>query len=230
MDARLKQVLSLVIEDVIETGEPVGSQYLVDTYHLKVSSATIRNWFVELEDQGYIIQQHTSSGRVPTEKGYRLYVEELLDSKPLPKKAQQELAEACDTHGDTARKVKALAKTVADLAESAVVVGLEDADSFYTGLSYLFAQPEFRDWNRVVSLSEALERLDEILQEFGSERYYNHPTALIGRACPFGNACGVILLTLPNATFFGLLGPMRMNYREGLALLSAAQKLINNEV
>jgi transcriptional regulator of heat shock response len=225
---RLQNLLALVVEDVIETGEPVGSQYLVDAHHLDVSPATVRNWFAELETEGFIAQPHTSSGRVPTEKGYRLYLDEIMEPKPLPKRMRDSLEEACAVSGDTHRKMKALAKASAEIAQNAVLIGLDEANTFYTGLSQLFAQPEFREWDQVVSLSEVLDRLDDVLQRVRRSTTYNEPTALIGTACPFGNACSSIVLTLPDGALFGLLGPMRMDYRQGFALLSMAKELLMN--
>lgn len=225
MNDRLKHLLSLVIEDVIETGEPVGSHYLVETYRLRVSSATVRNWFTELETDGYIVQQHTSSGRVPTEKGYRLYVEGLVDTKPPRVKTRQALREAYRIRGDEARKLKSLARAMADTAEMAVVAWEDDIGAFATGLSHLFAQPEFHDWNRVVTLSESLDQLDDILRHVHSLSS-EHPIVFIGRSCPFGSACSSIFLSISERACIGLLGPMRMDYREGFALLGAVKQLL----
>jgi len=74
-DRRLK-VLSAIVTDYVRTREPVGSKALVERYRLGVSPATIRNDMAALEDEGYIHQPHTSAGRVPTQKGYRLFVDE----------------------------------------------------------------------------------------------------------------------------------------------------------
>lgn len=228
MEDRLKNLLALVVEDVIETGEPVGSQHMVETHDLSVSSATVRNWFVELEAGGYIAQPHTSSGRIPTEKGYQLYLEELMRLKPLPKRARTELEASLVVAGETNRKIKSLAKCTAEIAGNAVFLGLNEADTFYTGLSQLFAQPEFREWNRVVSLSEVLDRLDDVLHRLRRGSSFREPKALIGSVCPFGDVCGSVLLTLPDGSLMGLLGPMRMDFRQGFALLSTAKELLMN--
>ena len=225
MDDHLKQLLAHVVEVVVETGEPVGSQHLVDARKLDVSPATVRNWFVELEEAGYITQPHTSSGRIPTEKGYRFYVDELMPKKILAKKARQELEEAMAQSSDPTIRAKLFAKKSADLIGNAVLLGLGEADTYYTGLSHLFAQSEFRDWQRMVSLGEALDRMDDILHR-ARRVTFAEPTALIGAECPFGNACGSILMTLPNATLIGILGPMRLDYARGYALLSALSELM----
>jgi heat-inducible transcriptional repressor len=83
LDDRKLAVLRAIVEDFVSTNEPVGSKSLVDRHSLDVSPATIRNDMAVLEDQGFIVQPHTSAGRIPTEKGYRLFVDKLSEVKPL---------------------------------------------------------------------------------------------------------------------------------------------------
>lgn len=227
MDERLAKLLRLVAEDVIATGEPVGSQRIVDAYHVPVSSATIRNWFAELEEQGYVTQPHTSSGRLPTEKGYRAYVEELMEHKVLPKREAGQLERAFRGGMESDACLKAAAKVISEEVQTAVVLGLRDADTYYTGLSQLFSQPEFRDWNRVINISEVLDKLDDVLQKTRAQSF-PEPIALIGSACPFGSACGALVMTARDGSFIGILGPMRMNYPLGFSLLRALQHLLLN--
>lgn len=81
LDERKKKILKAIIKTYMETGEPVGSRTISKYTDLNVSSATIRNEMSDLTDLGYIIQPHTSSGRIPSDKGYRLYVDELMQEK-----------------------------------------------------------------------------------------------------------------------------------------------------
>lgn len=83
MDARKLKILQAIINDYINTAEPVGSRTISKKYDLGISSATIRNEMADLEDMGYIEQLHTSSGRKPSDKGYRLYVDELMSVSEL---------------------------------------------------------------------------------------------------------------------------------------------------
>ena len=83
LDERKLEVLRAIVEDFVATNEPVGSKHLVERHHLGVSPATVRNDMSALEDEGYIVQPHTSAGRVPTDKGYRLFVDQLSTVKPL---------------------------------------------------------------------------------------------------------------------------------------------------
>jgi heat-inducible transcriptional repressor len=83
LDDRKLDVLRAIVEDYVATQEPVGSKALVERHHLRVSPATVRNDMAILEDEGYIRQPHTSAGRVPTDRGYRLFVDKLSRIKPL---------------------------------------------------------------------------------------------------------------------------------------------------
>lgn len=83
LSERKKQILRAVVENYIQTAEPVGSKAIVVSAGLKVSSATIRNEMAELETLGYLEQPHTSAGRIPSPKGYRLYVNELMEEHRL---------------------------------------------------------------------------------------------------------------------------------------------------
>jgi len=81
LDERKKKILKAIIANYLETGEPVGSRTIskyTDT-DLSLSSATIRNEMADLEEMGYIVQPHTSAGRIPTDKGYRFYVDSLME-------------------------------------------------------------------------------------------------------------------------------------------------------
>lgn len=83
LDERKLEVLRAIVEDYVATREPVGSKALVERHALGVSSATVRNDMAVLEEEGYIVQPHTSAGRVPTDKGYRVFVDRLATVKPL---------------------------------------------------------------------------------------------------------------------------------------------------
>src|SRR4051794_38575247 len=82
-DERRLEVLRAIVQDYVSTNDPVGSKALAERHDLGVSPATIRNDMAVLEEQGYITQPHTSAGRVPTDKGYRLFVDRLSAVKPL---------------------------------------------------------------------------------------------------------------------------------------------------
>lgn len=119
-DDRRLRVLSAIVTDYVRTREPVGSRALAERYRLGVSPATIRNDMAALEDEGYIHQPHTSAGRVPTEKGYRLFVDEVARVKPLSGPERRAitalLSGAVDLEQVVARTVRALAQLTGQLA------------------------------------------------------------------------------------------------------------------
>src|SRR5512141_101352 len=85
---RQQTLLLLIIRDYIESAQPVGSKRLVEHYHLRLSSATIRNEMGALTEMGYLRQPHTSAGRVPTEEGYRFFVSQMMNQAELPPSIQ----------------------------------------------------------------------------------------------------------------------------------------------
>ena len=119
-DDRRLEVLRAIVEDYVATHEPVGSRALAERHHLGVSPATIRNDMAALEDEGYIAQPHTSAGRVPTDKGYRLFVDRLAGVKPLSpaeRRAIQSFLEgAVDLDDVVARTVRLLAQVTRQVA------------------------------------------------------------------------------------------------------------------
>lgn len=119
-DDRRLEVLRAIVEDYVATHEPVGSKILVQRHHLGVSPATIRNDMAALEDAGYIVAPHTSAGRVPTDKGYRLFVDRISEVKPLsgPERAavQRFLADAVDLDDVVERAVRLLSQLTHQVA------------------------------------------------------------------------------------------------------------------
>ncbi|MCI0478967.1 hypothetical protein L0Y59_00275 [Candidatus Uhrbacteria bacterium] len=224
MDDKLKSLLRIVVEDVIKTGEAVGSQRLVETYGLDVSPATIRNWFAELEEEGFLVQPHTSAGRLPTEQGYRFYLEELMDAYDLRRKELLEMQRAATELERKADALRRMARAMSEMTRDAVLYADRDMHAYAAGIANLIAQPEFMDRARLLHLGDTLDRMDETLDRLADMRF-DEPTALIGSDCPFGEGCGSVFLTMHDGSLFGILGPMRMDYQRGIALLKAAKRL-----
>ena len=120
LDRRRLEVLRAIVEDYVATQEPVGSKALVERHNLGVSPATIRNDMALLEEEGYIHQPHTSAGRVPTDKGYRLFVDRLTNVKPLTQAERRAihsfLDEAVDLDDVVSRTVRLLAQLTRQVA------------------------------------------------------------------------------------------------------------------
>lgn len=119
-EERRFEVLRAIVADYVATQEPVGSKALVERYNLGVSSATVRNDMVTLEEDGYIAQPHTSAGRIPTDKGYRRFVDRLSEVKPLSvaerRAIQSFLGGAMDLDDVLRRSVRLLAQLTRQVA------------------------------------------------------------------------------------------------------------------
>ncbi|MFH0244401.1 heat-inducible transcriptional repressor HrcA [Streptomyces sp. HK10] len=120
LSERRLEVLRAIVQDYVGTQEPVGSKALTERHNLQVSPATVRNDMAALEDEGYIAQPHTSAGRVPTDRGYRLFVDKLAGVKPLSKPErraiQNFLEDAVDLDDVVSRTVRLLAQLTRQVA------------------------------------------------------------------------------------------------------------------
>lgn len=217
MDIRKEQILNTLIDEHIKTGIPVSSGLLVKKYKLDISPATARSEMAALEEDGYIIQPHTSAGRIPTELAYRYYLENIKE-KELSKTELDFLAPRLKT-GDE-QELKETAKIISRLSGNTVFWAFHRHNLYYTGISNLFQQPEFSQLDLIYDLSAVVDRFDEIIgivyEQIGVGQHI-----LIGHDNPFGDYCSTILFrykTEDNDSIFGILGPTRMDYQKNLAL------------
>lgn len=207
----------------------MASKALVDKHGFSLSPATIRNEMGDLEQGGYIYQPHTSAGRIPTEKGWKLYIENFIKDIELSKEQKKVLDIELRQHGlSYEQAIKNAAKHLAEISKDAVFVGFGDNDFYYTGLSNLFRQPEFRNIDLVYHMSEVIDHLDEVMNSIMHE--LNTDTKIfVGSENPFGKECGSIIgrysFGKNHTGVFGILGPMRMNYENNLALIKYAAQL-----
>lgn len=127
---RKMKILYSIIRDYIETAEPIGSRTIAKKYDLGISAATIRNEMSDLEEMGFLIQPHTSAGRVPSQKAYRLYVDELMDVSRLNEEMQQEIRDSYRQYVEEIDKaIKHTARVIAQLTSYTSMVSLPQMDS-----------------------------------------------------------------------------------------------------
>jgi len=226
MDSRQEQLLLSIIEEYVQSKEPVGSKLLSEKYELHVSPATIRNDMAALEDEGYIAQPHISAGRVPTERAYRFWIEHTT-LNDLEKKEQQIYAR--EWRGRAGEdEIKAIARALSDRADNTVVVAFSTHDFYYTGLSALFSQPEFSVQASTVSMARMIDHLDRILE--GLVAKIHERTVLLGKDNPFSSDCGFVGTPLKRkhgTGCIGILGPMRMDYPRHMSRMRFLDELIN---
>jgi heat-inducible transcriptional repressor len=121
-EERRFEVLRAIVADYVSNQEPVGSKAIVDRHNLGVSSATVRNDMAALEDEGYITQPHTSAGRIPTDKGYRLFVDRLAEIKPLSAAERRAITTFLDSGTDLDDVLKRSVRLLAQLTRQVAVV------------------------------------------------------------------------------------------------------------
>lgn len=224
MEERQKSLLKHIIEEHIKTAAPVSSSLMAEKYFPELSSATIRNEMAELEDLGYIVQPHTSAGRIPTLSGFKHYVESLESDDVLSSKDENNL-DKLELSGDR-ENIKALAKKLAEMSNDAVVVGFGPDDIYYTGLSQLFSQPEFIDSALVYAMSRVIDSLDQVMEQVYRSAS-DSSEVILGDDSIFGNACSAVVSKMPfnnEEIVVAILGPMRMDYSRNLNLVDYIQK------
>jgi len=218
---RKKLILETLIKEYLKTATPVSSGILVDKYKLDISPATVRNEMMELEEENYIYQPHTSAGRIPTELAYNLFFNELNKDKKNKELKETEIKLLEQLFKNDEISFKQTAKAIAELSGTAVFWAFHKNDLYYTGLANLFTQPEFKEVNMVCDVSGIIDRMEEIIDGIFEELEMGEQI-LIGSKNPFGNFLSTVLVKYKhnNQTgIFGILGPMRMNYNRNLSLI-----------
>lgn len=218
LSERQKQILDIVIREYVKTAEPVGSEGR-NFKKLKVSSATVRNEMKELEEKGYLSHPHTSAGRIPTEKGYGFFIENLIGMREVGTEERKILA--VGSEGDFEDALKQKAKTLAQLTDEAVILSFGKESLFYTGLTNLFSKPEFEERGLLISFSEILDALDEGVQKLFREDL-DRVKILFGKKNPFDRNCSIVVggYSAKNKKgILGILGTLRMDYEKDLSLL-----------
>lgn len=217
---RKKTILRTIIKEYIKNAQPVSSGQLVEKCKLGVSPATVRNDMVELEEEGYIMQPHTSAGRIPTELAYKLEIEEITKEKINLKEAEQAILDNLFSFEESGSKQTA--KAIAELSSSAVFWAFHKNDLYYTGLSNLFSQPEFKQSEIVYDVSVVIDHMEEIIDDM-FEKIEDGRQVLIGSNNPFGAFLSTVLVKYKRnkqSGIFGIMGPIRMDYARNLALIN----------
>jgi heat-inducible transcriptional repressor len=228
MTPRQQYILSEIIESYARTAEPVSSQQL--TQKIEVSSATIRAEMAELERLGYIHQPHTSSGRVPTDRGYRLYVNNLKELQ-ADGRISQALARRVASAGEADQAIKYATQSLSEITHNLGLATLSEG-LFFTGLKNLFGQPEFRGTG-AYEVARLLDSLDEWLREAAPDRPVS---AYIGQENPIGKTSGASLIIARFASpysdnsYIGVLGSTRQNYGRVMGLVDYAGKYLEEQL
>jgi heat-inducible transcriptional repressor len=234
---RKQEVLKAIIKHFISTAEPVGSQTIIVSYKFDVSPATIRNDMAELEHEGLIYQPHTSAGRVPTDMGYRLFIDEMANYEEARRKAVQVLRQVHDEYKAQKAKEKIYdaVEVMARATENVSFATLPDNPrTFYLGLANVLRQPEFLyDSIRASQVVELLERHDRFVNLLKALDIDDSVKIFVGKenAIEQIQSCSLIVTKYQVEGFkgyMGLLGPTRMNYPFNTVIVEEVKKLLHS--
>lgn len=225
MTERQQQILSSIVEQYAEVASPVGSSLLAKVFG--VSSATIRAEMAELERLGFITQPHTSAGRVPTDKGYRFYVNSIGsggEETTSERRAERALAARVQPGGQPERTIRTAVDTLVELTHNLGIATIGN-QLYMSGLSNLFGQPEFMQADQVRQVAQLLDNLEPWLREVAP----NQPLSVfIGRENPIGRSAGCSLIIskfrgpYSDQSYIGVLGPTRQSYKDVMQLVRFA--------
>jgi heat-inducible transcriptional repressor len=225
MTDRQQQILRAIVEQYAEVASPVGSSLLAKVF--SVSSATIRAEMAELERGGYIQQPHTSAGRIPTDKGYRTYVNGLGETSletAVEGRGERALAQRVQAGGAPERTIRNAVDTLVELTQNLSLATIGN-QLYMSGLSNLFGQPEFINGGQVQQVASLLDNLEPWLREAAP----NEPLSVyIGSENPIGRTAGVSLIIsrfrspFSDRSYIGVLGPTRQSYHDNMQLVRRA--------
>ncbi|KKQ71986.1 MAG: heat-inducible transcription repressor, heat-inducible transcriptional repressor [Candidatus Peregrinibacteria bacterium GW2011_GWC2_39_14] len=231
-------ILKAIVQRFIETAEPVGSNIIIVQYHLNVSPATVRNDMAELEEEGFIFQPHTSAGRVPTQQGYRKYVEEIADYDSARKRVEKALIPMREEYKiqKTKEKLHEAVHLLSRATHNVSFATLPDNQrTFYLGVSNALRQPEFiNDPVSASQVMEVLEENDNFIKILKSLEIGEKADVFIGQEniIPQIHSCSIIVTKYELdgfEGFLGILGPMRMDYPYNMVLVEEIKKLLRNK-
>ena len=232
MTERQRQILSAIVEQHAEIAAPIGSVMLAKLFG--VSSATIRSEMVRLEEMGMITQPHTSAGRIPTDAGYRFYVN-MLNETPVENalpgfyRSAKAIEARVNTHSDHAdRAIRSAVDSLVELTQNLGIATIGD-ELYMSGIGNLFSQPEFASALHTQSVARLLDNLEPWLREAAPNEPLN---VYIGAENPIGKTSGVSLIIsryrspYSDKSYIGVLGSTRQSYDKVMRLVRHAGAML----
>lgn len=233
MTDRQSKILCAIVEQYAEVAAPVGSVLLANLFG--VSSATIRAEMARLEEMGYIEQPHTSAGRIPTDKGYRYFVNKVTDQSDLSitsniNRSVRAMDIRVKSAGEAARSIKSAVDSLVEITQNLGLATIGD-QLYMSGISNLFGQPEFADGSAVYEVAQLIDNLEPWLREAQP----NEPLSVyIGHENPIGKTSGCSLIVskfrspYSDRSYIGMVGPTRQSYAQVMNLVQHAGKTLES--
>lgn len=229
IDDRKQQVLRIIVEDYVDYAEPVASVSVTKKHHLEASPATIRFDMAELEKKGYIKKPHTSAGRIPSDKGYRFFIDKIMDDIELSQREEDLIRERMKKTEKEYFHVM-LSELLSALCDNASVVISSDKyrNIYINGISRMLKQPEFSAADTACKIIETLEdhlKISDTLNEYAHEKDEDI-SIHVGSENSLKNLkqCAIVSMPFGQNGAIGVVGPTRMDYPR----VSSILKYISN--
>jgi len=229
MTERQLEILFSIVKEHVLSSEPVGSKVLVQKYGLDMSSATIRNEMTKLEKEGYILQPHTSAGRIPTDKAYKLYINS-IDKKNLSEREQGAVKKRLGSFEGSEKALKMAADMLSEMTYCTAVVTLSSQDIYFRGLGHMLRNPEFKERNRALNVADIIDHMDDFIDDLPT---VTEDIIYIGDDNPYLKRAHCSILIAPYKTkdregVIALLGPSRQRYEKNISLLDFMTESLND--
>jgi transcriptional regulator of heat shock response len=220
---RQQKILELVVREYVNKPKPISSQILAKK--LGLSSATLRNEMKELEKGKYLVQPHTSAGRIPTEKAYRLFIKSIKEKEiKLPVNIGKNYSEDIS---------KNITQTLAEMSGGLAFSAIKEMNSFYqTGFSNLLKFPEFGDRSYFSEMAQTMEQFEKHFDDLFDKISENETEIFIGKDNPMGKTKRLSVIIskykMPDQKHgvIGLLGPTRMRYDYNVSLINKLKEML----
>lgn len=243
INQRQEALITAIINHWIREAEPVSSKWLENEGFFDLKSATIRAEMNELEEKGYLSHFHTSGGRVPTDKAYRYYVNNLIEDEDIEPKPESKNKIRSALRSDTRnpRQInRAIAQVLSELSDNLVITGIAEEDDFFKiGLSSLFRLPDFRELDMIFRLTSFFDEFENIFDRNEKEFFSSLPEKprdmriFIGRENPVRDIRDETVMfaryDLPKgySGTLTLIGPTRMDYQKNIGLIKYTTNELN---
>jgi len=237
LSARQTQILKALIDEYIEAASPVGSEALEKKYNLGVSPATIRNEMFSLTKYGYLRQPHTSAGRIPSPKGMKFYIDQLMEERQLSLvdevKAKQEVSKV---RNSLESMLEEAAHALSHMTKCLAIATLEHGDKvWHCGYAHVFTNPEFANYATTSSLFTFLEEVKMMQEVFFTRMTGRTPVeVLFGEELGWRgfDTIGIVGTRFPLGEFtvgLGVIGPVRLEYAKVIPAIRMLRSIIEEE-
>lgn len=233
---RQKFILDKIIKEYIRLAEPVSSQFLERKYHLGIRPATVRLECKRLTDLGYLEKPHISAGRVPTDKGYRFFVDKFFEknkSSFLEKKVLEKLSVLEKEIDDSLKFFSELTSFLADFSSSLALTYLSDEMvCLKEGWTKVLREPEFQDLNCAKEFATMIQKLERNIEEFLNRGKVSKIKVFIGKESKIPSAenfsliLGEVVFPKQQRGALAILGPKRMHYLRNIKLMNSLVKFL----